>query len=404
MIGKLEDGFALAEFGKITCCASSKSANKLIGYPPEVLESFEKYEVLPDIILVEADGSAQKPLKIHLEHEPAIVRNAPVTCIVLGLSAYGKIFDAYTIHRVAECSDDIHIRLGGLITAPVLISLWERIKQRLREIQKKKKDLLTSDRKQNILILNQRDTVSCQVIEEISEYFSPDEIVFSTILKRETFHKNNTIRKFNKLSIERIVGQRKIGGIILAAGQAKRMGCIKQVLPWKKSTLVETAVDSAISSGLMPTVVVLGAHAEKIKPLLFEKSPWLYNSDYQSGMSSSLKVGIISMIQQKVDACFCMLVDQPLVDEILLNALMAEYIQQKPDILIPLYQGKRGNPVLLNKRVFPALLKISGNVGARAIFSNPDFYVLRVETGNIAVLKDVDTLDEYRDLSDQINC
>jgi hypothetical protein len=84
------------------------------------------------------------------------------------------------------------------------------------------------------------------------------------------------------------------------------------------------------------------------------------------------------------------LADQPLVKPATLNRLIDDYLENKPQILIPLYRGFRGNPVLLDRSVFPEIAALSGDTGCRAIFGDHLENIRKIEVGDAGVLLDAD--------------
>ena len=176
-----------------------------------------------------------------------------------------------------------------------------------------------------------------------------------------------------------------INAILLAAGTSARFGDNKLLRPWRGKPLVCHAAGilaKAQHAGLIQrTVAVCGRDAEAVAALL--EMPTINNPDYESGMASSLRRGL-----QEVggdDAVLVMLADMPLVQVEDIAAVTAAF--GTADIVVPAYQGKRGNPVLLGRRHFATLSKLQGDIGARALFA--EHVIAEVPTGS-GVLFDID--------------
>jgi molybdenum cofactor cytidylyltransferase len=187
----------------------------------------------------------------------------------------------------------------------------------------------------------------------------------------------------------------KISGIILAAGGAERMGKIKQLLPFRGSTILGQVVSNALGSSLHEVIVVLGYAAEEIRQAIdFDNARIVINADHVNGQSTSLKAGLSAIADESAAVLF-ILGDQPLVGPEVMNALVECYRQQSAPIIIPTYQGNRGNPVLIDRVVFPRIESLEGDVGARILFDAYGDRLHEIEMGNENIMFDVDTLGDY---------
>ena len=182
-----------------------------------------------------------------------------------------------------------------------------------------------------------------------------------------------------------------VSAIILAAGSASRMGSQKQLLRLGAKTLLEHTLESVRASQVGEIVVVLGAAAESIRPCIpVDKNVRVVvNDDFQAGMGRSLQRGLAELNPQ-ASATLVVLADQPLVKAATLNRLIEEYSRHKPQILIPLFRGFRGNPVLLDRSVFPEIAALHGDTGCRAIFGDHLENIRKVEVDDAGILLDAD--------------
>jgi molybdenum cofactor cytidylyltransferase len=168
-----------------------------------------------------------------------------------------------------------------------------------------------------------------------------------------------------------------------------RMGAAKPLLPFGESTLLETVIATARRSQVDQILIVLGASADEIRrKISFEQMRVVVNEDFHDGMGTSLRCGVA---QVTTDAALIVLGDQPLVESATLDRLIAEYREKHPQIAIPVYRGFRGNPVLLDRSVFPEIMGLSGDIGCRAIFGGHSENILKVPVDDIGVLLDIDT-------------
>lgn len=190
----------------------------------------------------------------------------------------------------------------------------------------------------------------------------------------------------------------KITGIILAAGLSKRMGMVKPLLPWGESFLLDRVIENAYQSELTNLVVVLGHQAESIlKKINFKDSKVIVNPDYSMGQSSSLRVGL-SVVPTDTDGAMFLLGDQPFVGAKIINCLILAFQKQPSSLIIPTYQGKKGNPVLVHHSIFNMVKKISGDTGARVLFSKLKEQIREVEVFDQGIHFDVDTVEDYQRL------
>jgi molybdenum cofactor cytidylyltransferase len=187
-----------------------------------------------------------------------------------------------------------------------------------------------------------------------------------------------------------------ISAIILAAGESKRMGGKQKLLmPLEKTTILERTVDNYIDSEVSEVIVVAGLQAEEIKSLMINRRVRVVvNPDFHQGMSTSLTAGL-NEITGKSRGVMIALADQPFIDSRTINLLIREFGTHGKGIVVPLYRGKRGHPVILSSKYKPELLALEGDIGARQILAlNPDD-ILEVAVDCEGVLMDIDTIGSY---------
>jgi len=196
----------------------------------------------------------------------------------------------------------------------------------------------------------------------------------------------------------------QVSAVILAAGTSTRMGRAKQLLPLGGTTVLARTLDNVRSAGLVEMVLVLGASAESIRrqlpQALLQGVKIIVNHAYGQGMASSLREGL-SAVDPQAAAALIILGDQPFLQPLTLRQIIDEYHASRAQIVIPLYQGKRGNPVLLDRSVFSEVMALEGDVGCRAIFSNHLEGISKVEVEDMGVLLDMDDPADYERLKRQ---
>jgi molybdenum cofactor cytidylyltransferase len=192
--------------------------------------------------------------------------------------------------------------------------------------------------------------------------------------------------------------QKSVYGLILAAGASSRMGRPKQLLDWGGRPLVRVAAETALAARLAPIVVVVGGARAEVQAALADLPLRIVaNPDYAAGQSTSLRVGIVAL-DDRADAVVVLLGDQPFVTATIVERLVAEWQDGHAPIVAPVYAGQRGNPVLFARAVFPELLAIQGDQGARAVLAADPSRIHPVAFDDPRPLIDIDTLEDYERL------
>jgi molybdenum cofactor cytidylyltransferase len=192
-----------------------------------------------------------------------------------------------------------------------------------------------------------------------------------------------------------------IAAVVLGAGRSRRMAPHNKLLVADKTgkTMIARVVDNVLSSNARPILVVLGHQAEQIEHALGGRPVrYVHAPDYAEGLSASLKAGIAAVPPECAAAVVC-LGDMPLVTGRMIDRLLAAY---DPDegrlIVLPVFHGKQGNPMLWDRRFFPEILQISGDSGARFLTGKHMEVVAEVEMADDAVLRDFDTTESLASL------
>lgn len=163
----------------------------------------------------------------------------------------------------------------------------------------------------------------------------------------------------------------KVGGILLAAGGSRRFGSPKQLFEFEGKTLLRRAAETLSASKCDPVVVVLGAETERSRTEIGDLS-FVVNKDWESGMSSSIRVGLEALVQTspQIDAAMITLCDQPNITAEKLDLFIDEFEQSRSPIIAAEYDDVRGVPALFAKELFDQLLNLYGDKGARDLIRN----------------------------------
>ncbi len=183
--------------------------------------------------------------------------------------------------------------------------------------------------------------------------------------------------------------------MILAAGESRRMGRPKLLLPIGGKSMIETLVDEVLRSKSDRTVVVLGAEKEKIDRILSKRPvARVFNTRYREGMLSSIQTGF-EAVPDKAEAVLVCLGDQPLIPFFVLDRLIEAYKDTRKGIILPVYKESRGHPILIDMKYKPEIKRISPNIGLKALVHNHPRDVLEVEVNAPQILKDIDKPEDY---------
>ncbi|WP_237421323.1 NTP transferase domain-containing protein [Flavobacterium sp. HBTb2-11-1] len=191
----------------------------------------------------------------------------------------------------------------------------------------------------------------------------------------------------------------KIGIIILAAGNSSRLGRPKQLLKHKESTLLKNTISEALKIQNSFLIVVTGANHDVIKKELnLPEVKLSFNSEWESGMSSSIVKGIteLMLLNPDCEQCILSVCDQPFVTSSVFENLINQSKRTGKGIAASAYAETLGTPALFHQKYFEELLKLKGKEGAKKLIEKyaDDVVSVPFEKGNI----DIDTEEDYSQL------
>ena len=365
------------------------------------LRAKSKAENVP--LLIEADGSRQKPLKSPAEHEPPIPTFSELVIHITGLSAIGKPLNNEHVHRPEIFSQLSNLTINQIITPESIINALTHPQGGLKNIPATAK---------RIALLNQADTPELQSVG-------------GELAKKLLNHFDSIL--VGSLQAEFFQVFEKTAGIILAAGDSTRFGSPKQLLDWHGKPFIRHIAETALHADLQPVLVISGSHHADIESCLRDLPVQvIHNPNYKNGQSESIKLGIKSLPTpsrpppnplsefvefsirsvadlgevpkaEGVGSCIFLLADQPQIPVEVILALKERHRQTLSPIIAPLVlEEKRANPVLFDKVTFPDLLQLTGDVGGRAIFDKHKVDYLPWHDD--ILIFDVDTPEDYERL------
>ncbi|HOW08924.1 MAG TPA: nucleotidyltransferase family protein [Bacteroidales bacterium] len=186
-----------------------------------------------------------------------------------------------------------------------------------------------------------------------------------------------------------------ICAIVLAAGESKRMNTPKLLLPIAGKTMIEMVIGNVLQAEIDFTLVVLGSFAKEISETIGHLPvTTCFNENYREGMLSSVKCGFENL-PGKFDAILVFQGDQPFIDPDVTGKVITAYRDSGKGLVIPVYKGKRGHPLLIGFKYRTWINRIPDNEGLRWLAATFPGDVLEVDTSSGGILKDFDTIEDY---------
>ncbi len=327
-------------------------------------------------VLVEADGSCHLSFKAPAAHEPPIPPDVDVVVVVLGLDILGESLDVAHVHRPERVAALTGLALGAPITVEAVAAEMSHVDGGLKNIPGKARV---------VALLNKAGDENLADARRLARLLLASPRYAAVAIG--AVQAEDPIREVRG----------RVGAVVLAAGGASRYGELKQTLPWQNTTLVGYAVDVARHSDVVETALVVGARAESVAAAAGGRATRVvHNPDWEQGLSTSVRAGV-QALSEGADAALFMLADQPKVTSAVVDALLQRYYETLAPIVVATYGGRRGNPTLFDRCLWPELMEVAGDQGGRALIEKYRDVAQFVEVGEAAAL-DIDTPDDYRRL------
>lgn len=339
----------------------------------KILEITESIEAL---LLIEADGARKRSLKVPAEHEPPIHESSSLVVPVAGLDVLETTIAGKLVHRPELAEELLEIDELGRLSEDDFIRILASKHGGLKNIP--------SDAEVRVLLNKVHSSKRAKEGRAIAGGLlrNPD---IRACLLGEVQDEGSPVFEVHG----------RIAGVILAAGEARRMGQIKQLLEWRNKPMLWHSIQAARSSGLSPLVVVIGSHGNQIQESLkFEDVIWVHNPQWQSGQSTSLIAGL-EVVADLSEAVVFLLADMPFIPPSLLDALKEKHRHSLAPIVAPRSAGLRANPVLFDRSAYSSLAQLKGEWGGRRLF---EIYPPTWVDWDENVFMDIDTPEDLKKL------
>jgi molybdenum cofactor cytidylyltransferase len=320
--------------------------NKGVGLDSDLIDGLLPHLGL-DAVINEADGARTLPFKAPADHEPVIPSSTTLVVPIVGIDAVGQPLDADHVHRPGRVAALTGAELGQPVTPEMIAAVLIHPQGGLKAVPFHARVV--------VLINKVHTETHARVAERLADLLLVTPRVGAVAI--------GAVREPDPV---RLVKSRT-AVIVLAAGEARRFGRLKQLQPWGQGTLLTHAVDAALASRADSVIVVLGCQADACRAALGDRPvKIILNPDWAQGQSTSVRAGL-SALPENVGGILFHLADQPSVTPAVMDALLARHATTLAPVVWPEYDGRRGNPVLFDRVAFPQLTQLSGDVGARPV-------------------------------------
>lgn len=187
-----------------------------------------------------------------------------------------------------------------------------------------------------------------------------------------------------------------ISAIILAAGQSKRMGRSKMILPWGNTTVLGKVIETIKQAGVGDILVVTGGERAQVETIVAKyKVRMIRNENFESEeMITSIQLGLREQHAESVAALIC-LGDQPQVEESSVRSICEAFQKKNSSIIVPSYQNRRGHPWLIARELWNEVLGMRAPESMRDFLHKHNKDILYVEHKSPNILQDLDTPEDY---------
>ncbi|MGD9099038.1 MAG: selenium cofactor biosynthesis protein YqeC [Anaerolineae bacterium] len=333
--------------------------NKAPGLPPGLIARIPTL-LSADVVINEADGARMLPFKAPADYEPVITPGTTLVVPVVGVDVIGQALDAAHVHRPERVAALTGAEPGQTITPALVATVLTHPQGGLKDVPHQARVVALVNKVQT----PQELSVARRLADLLLDAPRIEAVAIGAVQE--------------EAAPVRLVRNR-VALVVLAAGESRRFGRLKQLLPWGDGgTLLTHALDVALASRVRPVLVVLGCRAEDCRAVLGDpltssgqSSPYravavIVNPDWTEGQSTSVRAGLAAL-PENVGAVVFHLADLPGVTPGVIEALIARHEATLAPVVWPEYEGQRGNPVLLDRDTFPALQRLTGDVGARPV-------------------------------------
>ena len=359
------------------------SGDKALGVDPDLPARLLAHA---NHVLVEADGSRMRPIKAPADHEPVIPNGTTLLIPVAGIDALAGPLDAVA-HRPEKIreitnyasgisNEEIAITGNGHLTPLGIARVLTHPQGGLKG---------APDGARVIPFINKVETMA----ELAAGRQSAAAMLRSLRVSRVVLGALRTAEPVSEV-------WRRVAAVVLAAGESRRMGRNKLLLPWGSTTVLGQTMINARSAGYQAVIAVTGHESDIVAEEIgtVGSIQIVHNRDYAKGMLTSVQAAVRAL-PNALEAALVILGDQPMVGPHILEQLLAAYAAGPQGLVAPVYRGRRGNPVLIDRRYFAELLALPPDGAPRLLLERHADDLRLLEVTDEAILHDLDRPEDY---------
>ncbi len=380
---------------------------KAIGLPVEWVDDVWRAG-FADHVVVEADGSRGMSLKAFGAHEPQVPVEVTFIVQVAGLDVMGAPLEEPYVHRAELLASALGVQPGTIVTGDLFANALRRQLRLLRRRWPRARVMTLLNKAEEPHARSGGLEVAEMILATVKGKDAaspvPEAVVVGSLWERSFTRVSDRGGRVSEMAGKKD-SQRKaarVSAIVLAAGQATRMGGQKLLLPLGERSLVERVADAALGAKVFETIVVVGHEAEAVRAALGDRPVRIVlNPGYAAGLSTSLQAGIRA-VRPDCEAVVFLLGDQPFATSALVDRLIEVFADAQAWIVRPSVGGRPGHPVLMGRDLFAEILEQQGDVGGREISERHRDRQILVPLDDERLAVDVDTEEDYEAASSAI--
>jgi molybdenum cofactor cytidylyltransferase len=369
---------AAPENAVIVISGTKYQTDRVNGPASDILENIKQISAVHGYtILIEADGSRRLPLKAYAEHEPVIPDWVELVVTVIGSSAIGKRLNDDTVFRADRFAEMGQAALDDFIDVEMICKMLLHPDGGLKH---------RAAHRHSVIVFNQADQLS-NSSRELIETIIPSLLVY---------HDAILITSVQSAPEAQISTYERIAGVVLAAGESKRLGSPKQLLTYQGISFLRWTTLRALECGFSHLYVVLGYKAALLANEVADLPVnIIINPDWEAGQSTSVKCVLQKIISSiPIGGVGFMPVDQPFLKADTLKDMIAYHASNLGISVVPCHDNRRSSPVLIDRDHLHNLYTVKGDQGGRAILGEIKYKCFDIKDGNELI--DIDTMDQYR--------
>lgn len=344
-----------------------------VEWTPQLLDTIDS-----DVLLIEADNAAGRPLKAAYTDEPFIPREASVVISFASLAALDKPLTEDHIYNSQAMIDKYGFYEGSTVRSPWIAQILRDEELGLRGIPQSARVIIYINQTPASGYLRGRARLIARLCLQQPRI---EGVALGSIRAAQPIYEY----------------QRPIAAIVLAAGRAERMGEPKVLLPWNaQHSIIEHITHQLIRTELHMVTVVTGWYARQVKQRVqaIGATP-VHNPAYKTtGMITSLQAGLRAL-PDNIAAALIVLGDQPRIQPKTIVQLTNAYAQGQGTLIAPTYQSQRGHPILVDRQYWADFLNLHSHLFPRTVIDAHQAHLLQIPVENDSILQDIDTPQDY---------